>query len=199
MQNQLVAIHRLREYFLRRHLYVDAGRDTERTGCAVPDDVRDNFYGRLLRRLRATWRTGPLLAREHHVRAGALLPRHRSRPGNNYSRRREAGARSRSLLRFLDGDSADTQGDIQGALVHDRPLLGPAYRVLAARLRHLLPLHDGGGDLRHRVRHNRLQLDRRHRYRDHDNDTARPAVSPDGGDVLQSAVSAIALGRLRGE
>lgn len=94
----LAAVHRLREYFLRWHKFVDAGRDTELSGRTVLDDLRDNFYDRLLRRLRATRRASSLHARKYRVRTGALLPRHRSRLGNySYVRRADTFA---TLLRI---------------------------------------------------------------------------------------------------
>ncbi|XP_011876405.1 PREDICTED: ABC transporter ATP-binding protein/permease wht-3-like isoform X2 [Vollenhovia emeryi] len=160
----LRAIYRLHIYLLRWHHVVDAGGDTERSGCVVLDHLRGDFHGRLLRRLRAARRACSVHARGYRVRAGALLSRHCSRLGS--------------------------EGDVQGAPIHDRPVPGVAFRIFAARLLLLLSLHDGGGDLRCRVRHDDLQLDRRHRYRNRDNDTVRLVVSPDGGYVLQSADSA---------
>lgn len=189
-----VAVRRLRECLLRRHRLDDAGRDTECSGCAVPDGLRGDFHDRLFRRLRAARRAGSLRARGRRVRAGALLPRHRPRLGNYSALRLGRAGRIRDIVTVFSstrGDSSDAEGDIQGAPVHGRPVPRPAHRILAAPLRLLLPLHDGGGDLRHRLRYERLQLDRRHRHRDGDNGTARPAVPPDGGHVLQSAVSTV--------
>lgn len=110
-----------------------------------------------------------------------------------YARRTGAFA---TLLQFFDGDSLDTQGNIQDAFIHGCTVHCAAFRIFAPRLLLLLPLHDGDGDLRHRVRHDDLQLDRRHRYRDHDNDATRPAVSLNVRYVLQSAVSMTYLLRI---
>jgi len=100
-KSDLAAIHRLHKYFLLWHKFVDAGRDTECSGYIVLDDLRGHFYDHLLRRLRATRRAGSLHARKYRVRAGALLPRHRSRLGN-YLYARKAGAFA-TLLRFPMG------------------------------------------------------------------------------------------------